>query len=356
MSRRRLKVFLCHASEDKPFVRTLYRRLLDEGAEPWLDEENLIPGHDWRDSIDEAITQSDAVIVCLSPQTSTKVGFVQSEIKAALEFAEKHPDDGFIIPALLEECDVPRWLRRLEATRLYEADGYNKLLNALRIKATALGASFEPAPNITVVRSASQPVQTAAPLSQENVAPYFREVFVETFWEHDEPFSRKQRDVFTVSLVGESGVGKTALAYVLTRASFNFLDTSRTSSSAYNYRLLLSEQIYVVDHHTWSDASAWEDVLRYLEKHSDLTLFLVSPGRVVDSIVKRAFAEVRQMRTPVIVIANKIDLTEGEPLDSAAAEIRQAFGQTPLPISAAKGIGIPALRKFILKAGRQSVS
>lgn len=356
MSKRRLKVFLCHASEDKSDVRKLYRKLLDEGAEPWLDDEKLIPGRDWRDSIEQAIIQSDAVVICLSPRTSTKVGFVQREIKAALDFADEHPDDGFLIPALLEECEVPWRLQHLQATRLYEADGYNKLLNALRIKATALGASFESAPDIINVGSVAQPIQTVAPLYQQNVAPYFREVFVETFWEHDEPFSRKQRDVFTVSLVGEPGVGKTALAYVLTRASFNFLDTSQPPSPAYNYRLLLSESIYVVDHRTWSDAAAWDDVLRYLEKYSDLLLFLVSPGPALDADVKRAFAEVRQMPTPLIVIANKIDMIEAEPLASAAAEIRQAFGQTPLPISAAKGIGIPALRKFILKANRQSVS
>ena len=41
---RPLRVFLCHASADKQAVRELYRLLLQDGCEPWLDEEELLPG------------------------------------------------------------------------------------------------------------------------------------------------------------------------------------------------------------------------------------------------------------------------------------------------------------------------
>ena len=38
-SKQKLRVFLCHASQDKPIVRELYQRLNAEGwIEPWLDE------------------------------------------------------------------------------------------------------------------------------------------------------------------------------------------------------------------------------------------------------------------------------------------------------------------------------
>ncbi len=37
---RKLRVFLCHASQDEPAVRELYQRFLAEGwIDPWLDEE-----------------------------------------------------------------------------------------------------------------------------------------------------------------------------------------------------------------------------------------------------------------------------------------------------------------------------
>ena len=36
------RIFLCHASEDKPQVREVYRHLQEEGFQPWLDEEDLV--------------------------------------------------------------------------------------------------------------------------------------------------------------------------------------------------------------------------------------------------------------------------------------------------------------------------
>ncbi|GAB1451908.1 hypothetical protein MASR2M47_19640 [Draconibacterium sp.] len=38
----KLKIFLCHASEDKEKVRELYWRLFNEGFDPWLDEGKII--------------------------------------------------------------------------------------------------------------------------------------------------------------------------------------------------------------------------------------------------------------------------------------------------------------------------
>lgn len=47
MFQRKLKVFLCHASQDKPIVHQLYEKLVVEGwIEPWLDAKKLLPGQD----------------------------------------------------------------------------------------------------------------------------------------------------------------------------------------------------------------------------------------------------------------------------------------------------------------------
>lgn len=53
---RKLRVFLCHASQDKPIVRELYQKLLGEGwIDPWLDEERLLPGQAWGMEIEKAV-------------------------------------------------------------------------------------------------------------------------------------------------------------------------------------------------------------------------------------------------------------------------------------------------------------
>ena len=73
---RKLRVFLCHSSQDKPIVRELYQRLLAEGwIDPWLDEEKLLPGQDWDMEIEKAVETTDAVIVFLS--NNSVIGLTQ---------------------------------------------------------------------------------------------------------------------------------------------------------------------------------------------------------------------------------------------------------------------------------------
>ena len=54
-----LQVFLCHSSQDKPKVRGLYKRLQEFGVEPWLDEENLLPGQKWELEIPKAVKSEE---------------------------------------------------------------------------------------------------------------------------------------------------------------------------------------------------------------------------------------------------------------------------------------------------------
>jgi hypothetical protein len=90
---RPLRVFLCHAAADKPAVRDLYQRLQSEGfIEPWLDEEDLLPGQDWQLEIPQAVRTSDVVLVCLSSHSITRAGYVQKEIKFALDIADEQPE------------------------------------------------------------------------------------------------------------------------------------------------------------------------------------------------------------------------------------------------------------------------
>src|SRR5688500_14927865 len=90
--KRLLKVFLCHASGDKPAVRDLYRRLVGEGIDAWLDQEKLMPGQDWQLEIPRAVRESDVVVVCLSKKSVTKEGYIQKEIRFALDSAKEKPE------------------------------------------------------------------------------------------------------------------------------------------------------------------------------------------------------------------------------------------------------------------------
>ena len=136
---RRLSVFLCHSSVDKLSVRNLYQRLLKDGFDPWLDKERILGGQDWEREVKIAVRESHAVIVCLTRSSVTKEGFVQKEIRIALDVADEKPEGTiYVIPLKLEECEVPERLRQWHWLNLFEASGYDRLARSLRMRATAL--------------------------------------------------------------------------------------------------------------------------------------------------------------------------------------------------------------------------
>lgn len=133
---RSLSVFLCHASPDKPTVRALYKRLIANGIDAWLDEERLLPGQNWREEIPQAVRSSDVVIVCISGNSVNKEGFVQKEIKEALDIAGEKPEGTiFVIPARLEACNVPNSLKMYQWVDLFEKGDFEKLVRALTMRA-----------------------------------------------------------------------------------------------------------------------------------------------------------------------------------------------------------------------------
>src|ERR1700686_934926 len=127
-----IRVFLCHASEDKPVVLTLYERLLQDGFKPWLDEKNLKPGMEWRDEISRQVREASAVVVCLS-QESERPGFFKQEIRFALDVADEKPEGIiYIIPARLDpKFNVPERLQKWHWVDLFQTQGYFALKEAL---------------------------------------------------------------------------------------------------------------------------------------------------------------------------------------------------------------------------------
>src|SRR5262249_37656306 len=128
-----VRLFICHASEDKARVRQLCDDLRNDGFEPWLDEQQLLPGQDWELEINTAVRQSDAILLCLSNLSVEKVGFVQKELKRILDYAEYQPEGRiFVIPVRLEPCPVPVSLRKWQNADLFSQDGYERLRQSLR--------------------------------------------------------------------------------------------------------------------------------------------------------------------------------------------------------------------------------
>jgi hypothetical protein len=125
-----LKIFLCNSSGDKPQVKPLHDFLLKSGAAPWLDSEQLLPGQDWNLEINKSLDDSDVILLCLSKNSVDKEGYVQREMRIALDRALEMP----------EGCELPHRLQSYQWVDLFTAAGMDKLIKSLNIRAKQVKA------------------------------------------------------------------------------------------------------------------------------------------------------------------------------------------------------------------------
>lgn len=101
------KVFLSYSSRDSDFAELAKLKLEASGIEVWLDQGTLRPGEEWRNAIEEGINSSDALIVVLSPNSSTS-SYVTFEWAYAFGKEKK------IIPVLIQEAEIHPRLQLLQ--------------------------------------------------------------------------------------------------------------------------------------------------------------------------------------------------------------------------------------------------
>ncbi len=134
------KIFLAHASEDKVIVHEIYQKLSEVGFSPWLDENDLIAGQNWQVEIPKVIQQSDIFIACLSENSVKKQGFIQKELRLALNsYAERPTESIYLILLRLDDCEIPDLqipqfgvkLREIQCLDYWKHDGFNQLIKII---------------------------------------------------------------------------------------------------------------------------------------------------------------------------------------------------------------------------------
>jgi hypothetical protein len=101
------RVFISYAHEDIELATKLYQQLKAiDGVSPWFDKESLLPGMKWRPAIKKAIRESDFFLALLSKKSTTKKGYVQTEMKEAFDIWDQFPEGkAYLIPIRLNECE-----------------------------------------------------------------------------------------------------------------------------------------------------------------------------------------------------------------------------------------------------------
>jgi len=184
------RIFLCHAHEDKERVKVLYRQLKEAGYHPWLDKYDLLPGQKWQVEIRKMLSDhNNLVVVCLSNSSVSKRGTVQREIKWALDLLEEMPEGAiYLIPARLEECQVPEQLKELHWVDLFEPDGFEYLVRSLAFE---LGSRQPPAEPAAVERA---PAAEPGPAPRQPLEPELIHIPAGKFLMGSDP--KKDKDTY----------------------------------------------------------------------------------------------------------------------------------------------------------------
>jgi hypothetical protein len=124
--------FVSYAKENKKQIVPIMDKLNDNGVLTWFDESELLPGARWEDKIEEAIKNSDYVLIFFSSDTIKNAGYKNKEIRQALDQLELQPfGKRYIIPILLDDCTPPNELRKIQWLKMWEDSAFEKLLAAV---------------------------------------------------------------------------------------------------------------------------------------------------------------------------------------------------------------------------------
>ena len=136
------KIFISYAREDVEAAKKIYTEIKNAGGIPWFDQEDLLPGQDWELEISRTIRKSSHFIAIISKHSVDKRGFVQKELKKALDiFEEMPPGTIYIIPVRLDDVEpLYRDLGKIHRVDMFPSweDSLIKILRSLGLPMTKI--------------------------------------------------------------------------------------------------------------------------------------------------------------------------------------------------------------------------
>jgi len=173
------RVFLSHASSDKPQVRRIAQALRDAGHDPWLDEDQIDIGESIPAAVERGLRDTDFMIVCLSA-AAARSGWASAEREVTFmqQMADRRTR---ILPVRLEHVDPPVLLGHILYVDLFPDDdafrrGIARLLRALDKHAPKPAAPTAPLDRPVGTPASPDkavPLLATAPLPAVPAAPAF---------------------------------------------------------------------------------------------------------------------------------------------------------------------------------------
>lgn len=134
-------IFLSYASPDKERVLRFYKPLKSDGFNVWIDCEDLLPGQNWDFEIKRVLEKSVVILIFISKNSFGKRGYVQKEIKIALDkLSEMLVDDIYIVPILLDsDTPLPEQLNHIQSISASDRDCHERIKISIKYQLDRLG-------------------------------------------------------------------------------------------------------------------------------------------------------------------------------------------------------------------------
>ena len=132
-------IFISHSADDKGKVKEIAELLVNEGLKIWFDDWNLTVGENWRESISQAINESNAVLIYISQKGINKWNI--TELNEAIKFKDKR-----IIPILERGVSldaIPAFLRDKVVLKTDDENFLRKLVFSTKSSKASDQINFE---------------------------------------------------------------------------------------------------------------------------------------------------------------------------------------------------------------------
>ena len=133
-------IFISYANADQSRVTPFCDYLVNQGFNVWIDCRCLKPGQNWEFEIRREIDKAAFVLIFVSQNSFDRRGYVQRELKLAIDkLNEKLIDDIYIIPILLDDAPIPPQLRGIQHIKASEPNCNERIADAIRHQQQRVG-------------------------------------------------------------------------------------------------------------------------------------------------------------------------------------------------------------------------
>jgi hypothetical protein len=132
---RPIKVFLSYPNERVDQAYKIHAFIKSLGISGWFDKETLIGGQDWDRERGKAQREADLTILVCSPETVSRGGVIQREVKDALDRCRDMPFGRIcLIPVRTDDISLPEELSRYHYIDLFRSDWEFQLARSIELK------------------------------------------------------------------------------------------------------------------------------------------------------------------------------------------------------------------------------